>query len=264
VSRLFRSAAVSACAALLVAAGPQAAHAAPDAGTAACTGTVQIVSFAFDPAGVTAGQTSTAHLVLQSCTGQSQQDQVQWYGLFSGNGTGFPAGCPAIDPVILPAPVPATGQSATAFTFSVPPSCTATSLRATATVRGADGSTLATGTATLAISGTAPPPPTCSVRYVRQGEWSGGFVAVVTTANGGGTALTGWTLVFTFGGDQTVTGAWGATVTQSGATVTARNVAWDATVPAGGTVTFGIQGSWHTSDAPPASFALNGGACTAL
>jgi hypothetical protein len=103
---------------------------------------------------------------------------------------------------------------------------------------------------------------TCSVTYTKN-EWGGGVTASVTIANTGTAALNGWTLTFTFPGDTTVTSAWNATVTQSGAAVTARNAAYNGTIAAGANVSFGFQGAWAASDASPTAYSLNGTACTA-
>src|SRR5262245_1665489 len=54
----------------------------------------------------------------------------------------------------------------------------------------------------------------CSASYATQSQWSGGMVAGVTVTNTGTSALTAWTVTFTFGGDQKVTNAWGASLTQ--------------------------------------------------
>lgn len=226
-----------------------------------CTNGVQVVSFAFTPATVSPGQTATATLVLQSCTGAAQQDSVQWYGRFSDANNTIPAGCPAIDPIIRPAPVPATGQFTGTMSFLVPASCTAAiNLEAIATIRGSDSSTLATVTANATISGNHNG-GTCGVSYNRVSEWPGGFVANVTLTNSGATALTGWSLAFTFGGDQRITNAWNTVVSQSGAAVTAANAPYNGSVPVGGSVTFGFQGTWHSSDAPPTGYQLNGVTC---
>lgn len=262
VVKLFRAVGLIAFAAVIGAAATGTASAATHAAPAACTGTAQIVSLTFNPPSVAPGQTSTATLVGQSCTGQSQAVRVQWYGIFQGTGTGIPPGCPAIDPIQLPATLPAIGQYTATFGFQVFSGCTATSLRATATITDSTG-TLAQQSAVLTITGNNPPPPSCSVAYTRQSEWSGGFVANVTITNGASTAIDGWALGFTLGGDQVVTNAWGATVTQSGSAATARNASYDGHIAAGGTVNFGFQGTWHASDAAPASFTLNGVACAA-
>lgn len=93
----------------------------------------------------------------------------------------------------------------------------------------------------------------CSASYGTQAQWSGGFVSMVTLSNTGTTALTSWTVTFTFRGDQTVTFQWGTTATQSGESVTAANLSYDASVAVGGHAWFGFNGTWSSSDAPPAS-----------
>lgn len=100
----------------------------------------------------------------------------------------------------------------------------------------------------------------CRVTYVKN-EWQGGLTANVTIANNGTAAINGWTLTFSFPGDTKVTSAWNATVTQSGAAVTAKNMSYNAAISPGGTATFGFQGTWTSNDAVPTSFAVNGAAC---
>lgn len=110
---------------------------------------------------------------------------------------------------------------------------------------------------------TSPPPGgTCHVTYTKSSEWSGGFVANVTIGNTGTTPVSGWTLGFTFPGDQKITSAWGTTVTQSGENVSAVNASYDAAISPGGIVLFGFQGTWASSDTAPSSFTLNGTRCT--
>ncbi|MEU4690551.1 non-reducing end alpha-L-arabinofuranosidase family hydrolase [Actinoplanes sp. NPDC023714] len=101
----------------------------------------------------------------------------------------------------------------------------------------------------------------CSVSYAVSSQWQGGFGANVSITNLGD-PLTGWNLSWTYAAGQTVTQAWNATVTQSGSAVTAVNVGYNGSVATGGTVSFGFNGSWTGSNPAPASFALNGVACT--
>src|SRR5215472_16475294 len=108
----------------------------------------------------------------------------------------------------------------------------------------------------------SPPPGPCHVTYTKSSEWAGGFVANVTIANTGTAAVSGWQLAFTFPGDQKITNAWNATVSQSGSSVTAANASYDAAISPGGSVSFGFQGTWASNDTAPASFRLNGAACT--
>lgn len=106
-----------------------------------------------------------------------------------------------------------------------------------------------------------PPPSTCQVTYRNQSEWQGGFVATVTVRNTGTAPVDGWIVTFGYPGDQQVTSSWNATVGQTGATVTARNVDWNRVLAPNGSATFGVQGRWGASDAPPTAFSVNGAPC---
>lgn len=97
-------------------------------------------------------------------------------------------------------------------------------------------------------------------------NWGGhpGFTANVTVTNRSSAAIDGWTVTWTYTAGQTVTPpGWNATITQSGATVTATNLDWNRTIPPGGSVTFGFNGIAATiGDNPqPTGFSLNGASC---
>ncbi|OPG13511.1 cellulose binding domain-containing protein [Microbispora sp. GKU 823] len=96
----------------------------------------------------------------------------------------------------------------------------------------------------------------------RLSDWGSSFNADVTIKNGGATAINGWTLVFSFPGDQTINSVWNAKATQSGKRVTAVNESWTGTIPAGGSVNFGLNGRSTTgTNGVPAQFTLNGAVC---
>lgn len=103
---------------------------------------------------------------------------------------------------------------------------------------------------------------TCHVTYTKASEWAGGFVANLTISNTGTSTINGWTLKFTFPGDQHITSGWNGTFSQSGANVTITNVSYNGTIAPNGSQSLGFQGTWNTSDAVPASFTLNGTTCT--
>jgi len=142
-----------------------------------------------------------------------------------------------------------SGTPATAGTYTV-------------TVTATDG-TGASGSATFTwtISGTGGG-GTCQVTYTTQSQWAGGFVAGVTIANTGSSPISGWTLKFTFPGDQKITNAWSGTETQSGENVTITNASYNGTIAPGGNTSLGFQGTWTNSDAVPTAFTVNGAACT--
>jgi poly(3-hydroxybutyrate) depolymerase len=113
---------------------------------------------------------------------------------------------------------------------------------------------------------TPTPTPTpsggCQVTYATQSQWSGGFVAQVTITNTGTSAVSEWTLGFTFPGDQHITNAWNdGSFTQSGENVTITNASHNGAIPPGGTASLGFQGTWTSSDAAPTAFTLNGASC---
>nr|WP_296068456.1 cellulose binding domain-containing protein [uncultured Actinoplanes sp.] len=111
---------------------------------------------------------------------------------------------------------------------------------------------------------TSPPPggtAACRVTYGTN-VWGNGFTADVTVANTGTAAVNGWSLGFTLPSGQTITNSWNASLTGSSGAVTARNIAWNGSIPAGGSVSFGFQGTYGGSFARPAAFTLNGSTCT--
>ena len=118
-------------------------------------------------------------------------------------------------------------------------------------------SSTATSSVEVAVVASA---PSCSAT-VQHHSWPRGFVTDVTVRNLGSTALNGWTVGVTYGGDNHVTGAWNAAVTQSGTTVTATDLSYDAALPAGGSIEFGAIGTWSAADAAPGAVTLGGHAC---
>jgi acetylxylan esterase len=115
---------------------------------------------------------------------------------------------------------------------------------------------------------TSPPPTSpapgsaCHVSYTKSSEWAGGFVASLTVGNTGTSPISGWKLAFTFPGDQKITNAWNATVSQIGKGVTATNASYNATISPGGSTSLGLQGTWASNDTAPSGFTVNGTACT--
>lgn len=102
----------------------------------------------------------------------------------------------------------------------------------------------------------------CAVTYKVTNQWPGGFQADVQVTNTGTAAWSGWSLKWAFADGQKVTQLWNADYTQSGTAVTAKNTSWNANVAAGSSAAFGFTGSWSGSNTKPASFNVNGNACT--
>ncbi|MFI7293012.1 cellulose binding domain-containing protein [Streptomyces sp. NPDC050121] len=110
--------------------------------------------------------------------------------------------------------------------------------------------------------GTDPTPTgACAVTYTITNQWSGGFQADVKLANTGTSAWTGWSLNWAFPGGQSISQLWNADFTQSGSTVTAKNIGWNGNVAAGSSVSFGFTGSWSGTNAKPTAFRLGDQSC---
>jgi uncharacterized membrane protein len=154
---------------------------------------------------------------------------------------------------------PTTGSSVLTLTAS----STAAAGTSTVTITGTSGALTATTTValTISVSGTT---ASCTIDYTISSQWPGGFGAVIIINNTGTTALTSWTLTWTFANGQTITQLWNGSETQSGANVTVKNVSYNGNIPSGGSYTgMGFNGSWNnTTNAIPAAFSLNGTACT--
>ncbi|MFV2120203.1 glycoside hydrolase family 9 protein [Streptomyces sp. Act-28] len=106
-----------------------------------------------------------------------------------------------------------------------------------------------------------PDPAACEVSYTSD-RWNGGFTSRVTVLNTGTEAISPWELTWSFADDQRITHHWSSRITQTGREVTARPASWNATIPPGGSVAFGFNGTSDGRPADPTAFELNGGTCT--
>ncbi|MEE1784525.1 glycoside hydrolase family 6 protein [Streptomyces sp. SP17BM10] len=119
----------------------------------------------------------------------------------------------------------------------------------------------ATGaTATVLSASAGAAPAGCRVDYQVSNQWDTGFGANVVVTNTGD-PLSSWTLEWTFAGNQQVTQGWNATISQTGATATARNVSYNGSLATGGSTSFGFNGSYSGANPVPTAFKLNGLPC---
>jgi O-glycosyl hydrolase len=190
---------------------------------------------------------------------------------YSLSGTGTPSGA-TVTPYLTNASSDTAAQAAStvsggAFTATIPARSLVTYV-IPASAGGGGGTPTPTPTPTPTGSPTPTPTPSptvssgsCQVTYTTQSQWAGGFVANVTITNPGSSAISGWTLGFSFPGDQKITNAWSGSVTQSGASVSITSASYNATLAAGSSVSLGFQGTWTSSDAAPVAFTLNRTPC---
>jgi hypothetical protein len=120
--------------------------------------------------------------------------------------------------------------------------------------------TLSARSGTVTVTTTSTSSASCAVSY-QVNDWGTGLTASVAITNTGTSTVNGWTLAFTWPGNQQITQGWSATWSQSGNQVTAKNLSWNASIAPSATVTIGFNASYSGSDPRPASFTLNGAAC---
>jgi hypothetical protein len=88
-------------------------------------------------------------------------------------------------------------------------------------------------------------------------DWGSGFTGEVAVQNLSSETLNGWEASFDFGGD--INSIWnGAVVNQSGSRYTVRGALWNPDISAGGTVTFGFNGTPGGAQAALENFVVMG------
>lgn len=102
----------------------------------------------------------------------------------------------------------------------------------------------------------------CKVTYAVTSDWGAGFVTNVTIANTGNRSVNGWTLAWTFGGNQHITNLWNGALAQNGAAVRVTNLSYNASIAPGGSTQLGFQAAYSGANAAPAAFTLNGKKCS--
>jgi Cellulose binding domain/Glycosyl hydrolases family 18 len=112
-----------------------------------------------------------------------------------------------------------------------------------------------------AVAATTPAPRAATALtaiFSKDSDWGTGYQARYTIRNTGGSAVTGWTLAFGLPSGAKLGSSWDAAVTTSGSTTTATNRGYNATIPAGGSTTFGfvVAGS-----GTPTTCTVNGASC---
>src|SRR5262245_17113899 len=102
----------------------------------------------------------------------------------------------------------------------------------------------------------------CTVTYTIVTSCPGGFKAGISIKNTGTTAINGWTLEWTFYGNQQITNVWGGNVSSEGETVTVTSLSWDASIPVGATMSsVGFTANSTGTNSIPSAFVLNGVVC---
>ncbi|MEV4744867.1 glycoside hydrolase family 9 protein [Streptosporangium sp. NPDC049248] len=94
-----------------------------------------------------------------------------------------------------------------------------------------------------AFTTTQAPAGGCTATYTVGNSWQGAFQGEVTVKNEGASAITGWTVTWKFPNGQTISQLWNGTLTQTGADVSVRNVAWNGGLAPNASASFGFTAS---------------------
>ncbi|WP_394429062.1 glycoside hydrolase family 48 protein [Streptomyces sp. SGAir0957] len=100
----------------------------------------------------------------------------------------------------------------------------------------------------------------CSVDY-KTNDWGSGFTAELTITNRGADAIDGWSLTYSYAGNQKLSNGWNAAWSQSGKTITAKNLSYNSKIAPGAATSAGAQFTYSGSNAAPTDFAINGTVC---
>src|SRR3984893_6842887 len=118
---------------------------------------------------------------------------------------------------------------------------------------------LAAGTAVAVTSGVATAAPACQVAY-SVNQWNTGLTAAITITNNG-SAITTWTLSYSYTRIQALPQGLSGNWTQSGRNVTVTNASWNGSLATGGSTQIGANFSYSGTNTAPTAFTLNGVAC---
>ncbi|MQY14476.1 hypothetical protein SRB5_46430 [Streptomyces sp. RB5] len=88
----------------------------------------------------------------------------------------------------------------------------------------------------------------CTATYRLVNPWNGGYQGEVTVTNTGSAAITGWRVGMTMPSGQTITSVWNGTNTGTSGAVTVRNAAWNGSLGARASTTFGFTVNGNSSN----------------
>jgi len=93
-------------------------------------------------------------------------------------------------------------------------------------------------------------PGTCKASYTMASSWTGGYQATVTVSNSGSSAINGWNVGLTLASGQTITSLWNGVNSGTSGAITVKNAAYNGSIGAGSSTTFGFTANGNGSAAP--------------
>jgi hypothetical protein len=93
----------------------------------------------------------------------------------------------------------------------------------------------------------------CSAAYSVSSDWGTGFTAAITVTNNGTTPITGWTLTYSYTGNQKLSQGWSGNWSQTGETITVTNASWNGNLATGANTQIGANFSYSGTNTAPAN-----------
>ena len=118
---------------------------------------------------------------------------------------------------------------------------------------------IASGTVANAASPAADT-ASCTVDYTVASSWSTGFQVQIAITNED-TALSSWTLQYSYAGSATLSSGWDASWSQSGAVVTAASESYNGDLASGASTSIGANFASSGTAGTPSGFTLDGAPC---
>jgi hypothetical protein len=177
-----------------------------------------------------------------------------------------PTNTPTITPTAsrtsTPSATPTRTNTATPTSTNTPLTGTPTWTHTPTVTATATATRTPTATPTQTNTPSTPITAACTVTYSNQNDWGAGATINVVITNNGTSAINGWTLAWTFSGNQVISNLWNGSFTQSAASVSVTNLGYNGNIPAsGGSVNFGFNLNYSGSNTAPTNFTLNGAPC---
>ena len=114
----------------------------------------------------------------------------------------------------------------------------------------------------LAPNAVTPSIPVCQVSYQVTLDWGTGFTATVSIVNNTGAPLNGWTVMWSFPGNQTMQNVWDSTMLiNSSAGVIVQNLQFNAAIANGAALYFGFAANYTGTNPIPLNFEMDGFTC---
>ncbi|GLW56374.1 lytic polysaccharide monooxygenase [Kitasatospora phosalacinea] len=190
-----------------------------------------------------AGRSGAALMFIQWVRSDSQENFFSCSDLVFDGGHGEVTGIH--QPTSSSSPSPSTGTSPSASPSTSPSTSASASPSASASV--------SPGTSPSPSSSGTMPSSGCMAMYSVVSSWGGGFQGSVEVMNHNSKPVSSWTLKWQTGAGTTITNLWNGTLTTSGSDVTVKNVAYNGTIGADSSTTFGFTANSSGNNFPTGS-----------